>query len=116
MVGEKIKKLRLKQGYSLSELAERAGVSKSYLSYIERNVYKNPSLQFLSKLASTLETSIEYFLEKEPVLTKQVERVLDTEWVLLLKEAIHDGMSKQDLKEICTYLKYKKSIENGDEA
>ena len=44
MIGERIKQLRLEKGYSITELAEVSGVSKSYLSYIERNLQTNPSL------------------------------------------------------------------------
>ncbi|MDQ0858415.1 transcriptional regulator with XRE-family HTH domain [Bacillus sp. V2I10] len=43
MIGERIKYLRQQKGYSLAELA---GVFKSYLSYIERDIQKNPSMQF----------------------------------------------------------------------
>ncbi|MBD2798676.1 helix-turn-helix transcriptional regulator, partial [Xenorhabdus sp. 18] len=47
MIGERIKRLRLQKGISLTELAEKAGVAKSYISSIERNLQKNPSIQFL---------------------------------------------------------------------
>lgn len=42
MIGERIKRLRLQKGISLTELAEKAGVAKSYISSIERNLQKNP--------------------------------------------------------------------------
>ncbi|MEH7341903.1 helix-turn-helix domain-containing protein, partial [Priestia megaterium] len=35
MVGAKIKSLRLKKGYSITRLAEKAKISKSYLSHLE---------------------------------------------------------------------------------
>lgn len=38
MLGKNIYQFRKKRGLTLSELAERAGVSKSYLSNIERNI------------------------------------------------------------------------------
>ena len=49
MIGERIKRLRLQKGISLTELAEKAGVAKSYISSIERNLQKNPSIQFLER-------------------------------------------------------------------
>lgn len=100
MVGERIKQLRTKKGYSISELAKIAGVSKSYLSYIERNVQRNPSLQFLSKIAETLETSMEYLLEDE--------EQLDEEWVSLIKKAKVEGVSKEDFQKYLDFVKFKK--------
>ncbi|MCY9128792.1 transcriptional regulator SinR, partial [Bacillus spizizenii] len=47
MIGQRIKQYRKEKGYSLSELAEKAGVAKSYLSSIERNLQTNPSIQLL---------------------------------------------------------------------
>ena len=43
MIGKNIAEIRKKRGYTLSELAELANISKSYLSNIERNINKNPS-------------------------------------------------------------------------
>jgi XRE family transcriptional regulator, master regulator for biofilm formation len=103
MVGERIKELRIKKGYSISELAKIAGVSKSYLSYIERNVQRNPSLQFLSKIAITLDTSIEYLLGDD-----SEEEHLDEEWVALLRQAIEDGVSKDEFQKYLEFVKFKK--------
>lgn len=103
MVGERIKELRIKKGYSISELAKIAGVSKSYLSYIERNVQRNPSLQFLSKIAITLDTSIEYLLGDD-----SEEEHLDEEWVSLLRQAIEDGVSKDEFQKYLEFVKFKK--------
>lgn len=47
IVGEKIKRLRIRKKYSITELSEKANVSKSYLSYIERGIQENPSVQVL---------------------------------------------------------------------
>jgi len=37
--GEKLRELRLQKGIGLRELAIRAGISKTYLSYIEKGVH-----------------------------------------------------------------------------
>jgi XRE family transcriptional regulator of biofilm formation len=101
MVGERIKELRKKKGYSISELAKYAGVSKSYLSYIERNVQKNPSLQFLAKLAKTLDTTIEYLLGQD-------SEELDEEWIDLIKKAIDNGVDKAEFQKYLEFVKFKK--------
>lgn len=108
MVGERLRELRQEKGYSISELAELAGVSKSYLSYIERDVQKNPSLQFLRKIASSLETDVEGLLGTSSSDVKSKDFVFDDEWSNLLNKAINEGMSKNDFKEFRDYLKFKK--------
>ena len=108
MVGERLRELRQEKGYSISELAELAGVSKSYLSYIERDVQKNPSLQFLRKIASTLEIDVEVLLGPSSSEIKSREFVFDDEWSRLLNKAIEEGMSKKDFREFRDYLKFRK--------
>lgn len=115
MVGERLRELRQEKGYSISELAELAGVSKSYLSYIERDVQKNPSLQFLRKIASSLETDVEGLLGTSSSDVKSKDFVFDDEWSNLLNKAINEGMSKNDFKEFRDYLKFKKWKETNTE-
>ncbi|MBI0577489.1 helix-turn-helix domain-containing protein [Neobacillus cucumis] len=107
MVGTRIKKLREQKGYSITELAELAGVSKSYLSYIERNLQNNPSLQFLSKIAAPLDTTIPFLLgtndnESHPFIDQQ----LDEEWRTLIQKAIKEGMSIEDFKNYQDYIRF----------
>lgn len=54
MVGKRISELRKEMGMTLTELAQRAGVAKSYLSNIERDLQKNPSIAFLNKICIVL--------------------------------------------------------------
>ncbi len=63
-LSQKIKQLREKKGYSLNELAERAGISKAYLSQLENNRSKQPSAEILLKIASALRTTIADLLDK----------------------------------------------------
>ncbi|MGQ9531410.1 MAG: helix-turn-helix domain-containing protein [Desulfotomaculales bacterium] len=51
--GEHIRTLREERGYTLQDLARRAGLSLSYLSEIERGS-KRPSLKTIDKLAAAL--------------------------------------------------------------
>ncbi|MDQ0231957.1 helix-turn-helix domain-containing protein [Metabacillus malikii] len=111
MVGENIKQLRKTMGYSISELAELAGVSKSYLSYIERDVQKNPSLQFLSKIASTLETEVEVLLGTRK---SQATLTLDKEWLALLNRAIDAGLTKDELSILCSQIEERKFRKPSD--
>jgi XRE family transcriptional regulator of biofilm formation len=109
MVGTRLKKLRLKRGYSINELSDRAGISKSYLSYIERGIQKNPSLQVLSKLAYTLDTNVEELLERNDY--SPIDS-LDEEWIKLVENAIEEGITKEEFSCYLEFIKFKKRNED----
>lgn len=98
MIGERIKSLREKKGYSITKLADLAGVSKSYLSYIERNMQNNPSLQVMAKIAAPLDSNIEYLLGEEHLPKLHTDETLDEEWRSIIKDAVEEGMSKGDFQ------------------
>lgn len=106
MIGDKVKKFRMEKGLSLTELAERAGVAKSYLSSIERNIQSNPSIQFLEKIASVLNIPIESLIhETEQPETEEAE--LDDEWKNLIYEAIESGISKEQFREFLEFNRWR---------
>jgi XRE family transcriptional regulator, master regulator for biofilm formation len=106
MIGLRIRSLREEKGYSISELAKRAGISKSYLSQIERNLQVNPSLQLLSKLARTLDATLDDLIGVEHEEFHNNNQ-LDEDWAVLLKGAIDKGMSKEEFKELSDYIRFK---------
>lgn len=63
-LSQKIRQLREEKEWSLNELAERAGISKAYLSQLENNRSKQPSGEILLKIASALRTTIADLLDK----------------------------------------------------
>jgi XRE family transcriptional regulator, master regulator for biofilm formation len=65
MDGKRLKDLRRKKGYSLDMLSERTGISKSYLSLIERDIHTNPSLDILHRIARTFEVDVEELVKFE---------------------------------------------------
>jgi len=113
MIGQKIKRLRLQKGYSITELGRLADVSKSYLSQLERGLQINPSIQFLVKVAAPLETSVQYLLE-ESKLKKHEESELDEEWKILIQKAIEDGLKKEDFHEYLNYIRYQSWMKEQD--
>lgn len=62
-LGGKLRKLRKQKELSLDELAEKAGMSKSYLWKLENHGSTRPSAETLSGLADVLGVSIAYFLD-----------------------------------------------------
>jgi XRE family transcriptional regulator, master regulator for biofilm formation len=65
VIGSTIYKNRKQKGLTLSELAQRAKISKSYLSNIERNLNRNPSIQVVSRIADVLDIEIDILLKPE---------------------------------------------------
>lgn len=60
--GEKIRTLRVKKGMSQEELADRAGVHRTYVGMIERGE-KNITLKNIEKYAKALEVRISELFE-----------------------------------------------------
>lgn len=103
-IGKKIKKLRSEKDFSISELAERAGVAKSYLSSIERNIQSNPSIQFMEKISQVLGVSVNELLSNHPF---EENEDLDDEWLEIVQEAMASGVSKEEFKEYLEFTKWK---------
>lgn len=61
-LAENIKRIRLSKGLAQEKLALEAGVDRTLVSKIERQV-SNPSLETLVKLATTLKVSVTVLLE-----------------------------------------------------
>jgi XRE family transcriptional regulator, master regulator for biofilm formation len=111
MVGEGIKSIREKKGITINELAQKAQISKSYISSIERDIQKNPSINVLEKIAAALGISLDILLDHG---TKDIN--LEEEWVQLLKEAIGQGLTKEEFIHFTMLMeiKRKKSLSEGD--
>ncbi len=80
---------------SISALAEKTGVEKSYLSSIEHGLQKNPSIRFIEKLIYVLGVSINELLQEETSLAAEQ---YDEEWLEIVKETMESGMIKEHLK------------------
>lgn len=89
---------------SLSELAERANVAKSYLSSIERNLQTNPSIQFIEKISKVLGVSVnDLILEDNSEKTES----LDDEWLDIVEEAMDSGVTKEQFREYLAFNKWR---------
>lgn len=75
MLGERVRTRRKGLGLSLDELAERTGLTASFLSLIERNI-NNPSLDSLYRIAEALDVPPFYFSQSngQPTLADPVVR------------------------------------------
>lgn len=62
-LGQKLKKLRNKLGFSQDDFARKADVPYTTLTKIETGVIKKPSVFVMSKIAKSLGVSIEELLK-----------------------------------------------------
>jgi transcriptional regulator with XRE-family HTH domain len=56
IAGRNVKAARLLVNFSQEELADEAGIDRTYVSGVERGV-RNPSIKVLAKLAKALKTT-----------------------------------------------------------
>lgn len=77
LVGETIKAIRAKKGYTLRQVAERTGLSVGFLSNVERDI-NSPTISSLAKIAQALDTSLVDLFEstnaKESMVVRKAER------------------------------------------
>ncbi len=107
LIGDHVKKLRQEKKMSLSELALQAGVAKSYLSSLERNLQTNPSIQFLKKFLQFLEYLL-IVLSSE----HRNKEDLDSEWMKIVQEAMESGVSKDQFREFLEFNKWRGNQKN----
>lgn len=109
MLGKKIAEIRKNRGYTLTELAHKTNISKSYLSNLERELNQNPSLQVLLKLSQVLKVKLETFFE--PVIGDEKRMYHDKDWIQFITELKKADLDKEQLKEyklMLEFVKWKK--------
>lgn len=104
MLGELIGNKRKQKGLTLSELAKRAKISKSYLSSIERDLNLNPSLQVMKRIATVLEVEIDIFLNPDKENFQQHD--LDPDVIELATELKETGVKKEEIKDYRTLIEF----------
>jgi transcriptional regulator with XRE-family HTH domain len=77
-IGSRIREIRKLKKLRLIDLAKLAGISRVYLSDIERNK-KVPPLQTLDRICQALEITLgDFFAEERPELAPDLRRLLET--------------------------------------
>ena len=109
MIGKNIYRIRKQRGLTLSELAEKALISKSYLSNIERNLNQNPSIQVMEKIAGVLHVDLRRLLKHEEELDKETVPPVEGElldFIYDLQEIGIDRENVQDYKILVEFIKW----------
>lgn len=73
--GERIRELREKKGLTITELAEKSGVSQPFMTGIE-NDYKSPSGETAVRMAKALDCTTDYIFAGVWCLCPESDQVL----------------------------------------
>jgi transcriptional regulator with XRE-family HTH domain len=85
VIGEQVRRFRLRRHVSVRSFAAQTGFSPSFISQLENGLV-SPSLGSLQKIADALEVTLGEFLasaaaEEEPLIVREAERrTLDSTW------------------------------------
>lgn len=80
-IGNRIKHFREQKNYTINKLANKAGVSQSYLRDVELE-NKNPTLSFLSLICDALDISLKDFFSDESETSIQSDPVVQAVYKL----------------------------------
>lgn len=111
--GAKFKYVRKLREFSLDELSNRCGLSKTYLSQIE-NSKRRPSMKSLERLSKALSADAAFFLDDKAVTFHELAKVSDynmsedimkfvtdqekLSYIVLAKELSDKGISPEAFK------------------
>jgi transcriptional regulator with XRE-family HTH domain len=73
-LGANIRFRRQGKGWSLAELAEKAGVSKAYISDLENGSAGKPNIQYVFNIAVALDTTINELLQDTTIKEHRVRK------------------------------------------
>jgi len=108
MIGRNIQELRKRKGMTLTQLAANAGISKSYLSNIERGVNQNPSIEVLKRLAYVLNADLKTLLRVQE--SDENDQNLNQELIELIEElktVVIDKEQMDEYRALIEYIKWK---------
>jgi XRE family transcriptional regulator, master regulator for biofilm formation len=93
MNGTVIREIREDKGISLNKLSKLSGVSKSYISFIERGKQTNPSISVIERIAEALDIDVDVLLSRA-----KEKDTLDEDIVALAKKLTSAELSNKNIK------------------
>jgi len=108
---EKIKKLRKKKKFTLAQLAQKVGCSKSYISQLENRKIV-PSVSMLGRLAGALDTQVaellsenSYVLQRDWHLRKNERRMIHYPDGKVIGQLLTRGVFQKKMQPVITIIK-----------
>ena len=94
-LGTRIRELREQRGMTLGDLERESGVSKGYLSQLERGEASNPTILAVGKIAHGLGVSVPELLGESPAEEFTYDR-LPAGFQAFLDESVTRGLDLKD--------------------
>ncbi len=85
-LGKRLLLRRVDLGLDQDDVAERAGLSRAYVSRVERGAVANPKLGDLRRVATALELSLDDLLNEPPPGSRQQSQGDDPELATLMRD------------------------------
>ncbi len=109
-LGLTLKEARKNLSFTLRQVEEISGISNAYLSQLENDKIKNPSVNILSKLASIYRLSLKQLLVKANLIEKDKSKEEEKNLNFAQKVAFRaEDLSEEERKEVLRYLEYIKT-------
>jgi len=106
-IGQKLKGLRTSRKYTTAEVAERTGITQSYVSKIERGE-KQTSITTLQLLADFYNVHISYFFGEQQDIPEELQGKID--WISFGEEMERRNLTPEELKEIADFAERIRSV------
>ena len=107
-LGDYLKTLRKSNNLTLKQIEDNLGISNAYLSQLENNKIKSPSVYLLNKLSNLYDVPLAEILEKSGIVKKPKQTREETRLNSRIAFST-EKMSKEEKKEVLEYLNYLKS-------
>lgn len=109
-IGTTLKEARKNLSFTLRQVEEMTGISNAYLSQLENDKIKSPSVNILSKLSSIYRVSLKQLLISANVIEKEKDDKEEENLNFAQRVAFRaEGLTDDERKEVLRYLEYIKT-------
>ncbi|MFC4163430.1 helix-turn-helix domain-containing protein [Epilithonimonas zeae] len=113
-LGSTLKDSRKNIGLTLRQVEEVTGISNAYLSQLENDKIKNPSVNILSKLSSIYKVALKTLLSNANMIDKKEVQKEEANLSFAQNIAFRaEGLSEEERNDVLRYLEFVKSRKNG---
>jgi len=109
-IGATLKEARKNLNFTLRHVEEVTGISNAYLSQLENDKIKSPSVNILSKLSSIYRVSLKQLLLNANIIEKEKNKTEEDNLKFAQRVAFRaEDLSEDERKEVLRYLDYIKT-------
>lgn len=109
-IGTTLKEARKNLTLTLRQVEEMSGISNAYLSQLENDKIKSPSVNILSKLSSIYHVSLKQLLINANIIEKEKDKKEEDNLNFAQRVAFSaEDLSEDERKEVLRYLDYIKT-------